>query len=275
MAWPCITRACCVARFWNQLDKADIAVPLVFTKYSDVTDGSHHPHLQYQQKQPRPLARAASVAIDTQPTLSDQESVAVSDENPGESVMRQDFKAWKVRPEQSCKPKHEYHPSETPFNNETQYQKDFKAWPMPKRGDHPWIAKPSPAPSVDGGRAPAAYEPRTGGEAEPEKSEVVDNVPEKQVIAAEKKSAKKAKVTASVEGQDKKAEGQPPGGLLSSEGKGRAMVEGQEKREKKVVTKTEGQPPAGLPSSEGKGRAAADAVNRQIKEEVASGSSYR
>lgn len=37
MAWPCITRACCIARFWNQLDKADIAVPLVFTKYSEAT----------------------------------------------------------------------------------------------------------------------------------------------------------------------------------------------------------------------------------------------
>nr|XP_008504690.1 PREDICTED: LOW QUALITY PROTEIN: microtubule-associated protein 6-like [Equus przewalskii] len=95
MAWPCITRACCIARFWNQLDKADIAVPLVFTKYSE------------------------------------------------DSVMRQDYRAWKVqRPEPSCRPRSEYQPSDAPFERETQYQKDFRAWPLPRRGDHPWIPKP-------------------------------------------------------------------------------------------------------------------------------------
>ncbi|MBN3321667.1 MAP6 protein, partial [Atractosteus spatula] len=207
MAWPCITRACCIARFWNQLDKADIAVPLVFTKYSDVTE-MQHLHLQHQQKQPHPQARAESVAIETQPSLSDQEAVAratpapgaraaaaAAEESPGGSVMRQDFKAWKVRPEPSCKPKNEYHPSEAPFNNETQYQKDFKAWPIPKRGDHPWIPKSSPSPSI---------------------------------------------------------------AVTVPEGAG-----------KKVAAKADGA------VAEGRGRAAADALNRQIKEEVASVSSYR
>ncbi|NXU28705.1 MAP6 protein, partial [Thalassarche chlororhynchos] len=33
-----------------------------------------------------------------------------------------------------------------PFEKETQYQKDFRAWPIPKRGDHPWIPKPGPSP---------------------------------------------------------------------------------------------------------------------------------
>uniref|UniRef100_A0A8C0BLF5 Microtubule-associated protein 6 n=1 Tax=Buteo japonicus TaxID=224669 RepID=A0A8C0BLF5_9AVES len=50
------------------------------------------------------------------------------------------------RPEPSCKPKSEYQPSDTPFEKETQYQKDFRAWPIPKRGDHPWIPKPGPSP---------------------------------------------------------------------------------------------------------------------------------
>ncbi|KFU84828.1 Microtubule-associated protein 6, partial [Chaetura pelagica] len=64
---------------------------------------------------------------------------------PADSVMRHDYKAWKVqRPEPSCKPKSEYQPSHTPFEKETQYQKDFRAWPIPKRGDHPWIPKPGP-----------------------------------------------------------------------------------------------------------------------------------
>ncbi|XP_043548418.1 microtubule-associated protein 6 [Chiloscyllium plagiosum] len=148
MAWPCISRACCIARFWNQLDKADIAVPLVFTKYSEVTDGAT-PHHQIR-----------APGIDAQPTGGDQESVAKTTEaseaatevvsasvsaktaSRRESVMRQDYRPWKVRPEPSCKPKQEYTPTDTPFEKETQYKKDFKAWPIPKRSDHhPWIPK--------------------------------------------------------------------------------------------------------------------------------------
>uniref|UniRef100_A0A8C9TTU6 Microtubule-associated protein 6-like n=1 Tax=Scleropages formosus TaxID=113540 RepID=A0A8C9TTU6_SCLFO len=137
MAWPCITRACCINRFWTELDKADIAVPLVFTKYSDATDEPHF-HVQPRSKQAPPQGR---VAIETQPTQG--VSRAAGAEGSTASVMRQDFRAWKVRPERSCKPKNEYQPSEIPFNNETQYQKDFKPWPIPKKRDHPWIPKPS------------------------------------------------------------------------------------------------------------------------------------
>lgn len=180
MAWPCITRACCIARFWNQLDKADIAVPLVFTRYSEATDvqpPAHHHQLPVQQG-PRAAAFSSS-AIETQPSLAvvgggDAEIAAAglptefcssqaaaragggagtghAPATPG-SVMRQDYKPWRVRPEPSCKPKSEYLPSETPFEKETQYQKDFKAWPIPRRGDHPWIHKPSPTPSTAGER---------------------------------------------------------------------------------------------------------------------------
>ncbi|KAL4830454.1 hypothetical protein H8958_020892, partial [Nasalis larvatus] len=59
MAWPCITRACCIARFWNQLDKADIAVPLVFTKYSEATE---HPGAPPQPSQERWPVQAAAEA---------------------------------------------------------------------------------------------------------------------------------------------------------------------------------------------------------------------
>ncbi|XP_051464723.1 microtubule-associated protein 6 [Apus apus] len=138
MAWPCITRACCIARFWSQLDKADIAVPLVFTKYSEATE-----------QPPRPAA-----PIDTQPAGEADPAPAAARPGPAphpsppaDSVMRHDYKPWKVqRPEPSCKPKSEYQPSDTPFERETQYQKDFRAWPIPKRGDHPWIPKPGPSP---------------------------------------------------------------------------------------------------------------------------------
>uniref|UniRef100_A0A8C0WDK4 MAP6 domain-containing protein 1 n=1 Tax=Castor canadensis TaxID=51338 RepID=A0A8C0WDK4_CASCN len=147
MAWPCITRACCIARFWNQLDKADIAVPLVFTKYSEATE---HPGAPPQpplaQQQPAlapPSARA--VAIETQPAQGELDAVAratgpapgpsgqregaaapgrsgpgpgagsgsTSSAGPADSVMRQDYRAWKVqRPEPSCRPRSEYQPSE-------------------------------------------------------------------------------------------------------------------------------------------------------------------
>ncbi|XP_030055187.1 microtubule-associated protein 6 [Microcaecilia unicolor] len=138
MAWPCITRACCIARFWNQLDKADIAVPLVFTKYSEVTNSA--------QPAPPPLAGPSPVpahAIQTQPCLGEPPVEQSTTVCPLGSVMRQDYKPWKVKPEPSCKPKSEYQPSGTPFERETQYKKDFKAWPIPRRGDHPWIPKPT------------------------------------------------------------------------------------------------------------------------------------
>lgn len=35
MAWPCISRLCCLARRWNQLDRSDVAVPLTLQGYSD------------------------------------------------------------------------------------------------------------------------------------------------------------------------------------------------------------------------------------------------
>uniref|UniRef100_A0A671L907 Microtubule-associated protein 6 homolog n=1 Tax=Sinocyclocheilus anshuiensis TaxID=1608454 RepID=A0A671L907_9TELE len=191
MAWPCISRACCMARFWNQLDKADIAVPLVFTKYSDVSEMQH---LHLQQSAPK----------ETQPLHNDHDAVtkgpAAQEENVLGSVMRQDFKHWNVRPEPSCKPKNEYHGPEVPFNNETQYQKDFKPWPIPKRGDHPWIPKPSPTISAGNDRIPDRPK---------HSSEMMDNGVEKSEIL------------------------------------------------------------------DGQRRAAVDAFNRQIKQEVTSGSSYR
>ncbi|XP_038601289.1 MAP6 domain-containing protein 1 [Tachyglossus aculeatus] len=36
MAWPCISRVCCLARFWDQVDKSDLAVPLTIHSYSDI-----------------------------------------------------------------------------------------------------------------------------------------------------------------------------------------------------------------------------------------------
>ncbi|KAB0370710.1 hypothetical protein FD755_017119 [Muntiacus reevesi] len=190
MAWPCITRACCIARFWNQLDKADIAVPLVFTKYSEATE---HPGAPPSHQQPAPAPPSArTVAIETQPAQGDGDAVAratglapgpsgereagassgrsgpgptsagsTSSAGPADSVMRQDYRAWKVqRPEPSCRPRSEYQPSDAPFERETQYQKDFRAWPLPRRGDHPWIPKPVQIATSSQAAVPALRAPQ-------------------------------------------------------------------------------------------------------------------
>lgn len=241
MAWPCITRACCINRFWSELDKADIAVPLVFTKYSDVAEVQHlHPQPQSRQK------RTSPIAVETQPPLGEEATpirappagAASSKDGSSASVMRQDFKAWKVRPEPSCKPRNEYHPSATPFNNVTQYQKDYKPWPIPKKGDHPWIPKPSPTTGTQEG---VHAQPKAAAEEDcgVEKSEIEEKVQEKESKDTVKKPMKKEKTA-----------------------------------EEKVSAKTEKQPPADV-TAERKGRAAADALNRQIKEVVSTGSSYR
>ncbi|XP_041741601.1 microtubule-associated protein 6 homolog isoform X2 [Coregonus clupeaformis] len=245
MAWPCITRACCMARFWNQLDKGDISVPLVFTRY-DVSE-MQHLQLQHQQKQPHHHAHASAVAIETQPFHSDQAvaaranpatGTAESGERECGSVMRQDFKHWKVRPEPSCKPKNEYHTPEIPFNNKTQYQKDFQPWPIPKRSDHPWIPRPNPSISIGDDRvqdrskhSQAHAEVDSGVE----KCEIADKLQEKEILGGSKK-----KQTAEKQGG------------------------------KKISIKVEREDAAGA-----RGRAALDALNRQLKQEVTVGSSYK
>lgn len=239
-----------MARFWNQLDKADIAVPLVFTKYSDVSEmqhlhniQQHHPHKQLCG----PL-RANLVAIETQPSHRDLEldhghsNKGPIREKSCESVTRQDYKHWRVRPEPSCKPKNEYHIPDTPFNNETQYQKDYKPWPIPKRGDHPWITKPGGADD----RVPDRSKHVHGGGA----GDVVDSGVEKSQIA------------------DKVQEKE----ILQHERKKRQVVVA--KGEKRVGVTVERRQQQGELTAEGKPRAAVDALNRQIKQE-AGGSSYR
>ncbi|XP_054650718.1 microtubule-associated protein 6 isoform X2 [Dunckerocampus dactyliophorus] len=183
MAWPCITRACCINRFWTELDKADIAVPLVFTKYSDVADVHHLP----QRKQPRRVAESQPEVAKAPPSCA-AEPLAASgkDASSNASVMRQDFQAWKVRPEPSCKPRNEYQPSAAPFIPETQYQKDYKAWPIPKKHDHPWIPKAGLAPTTGVGKV-ERVEVETGVE----KSEIEEKLQEKEV----KEPAKREKST--------------------------------------------------------------------------------
>ncbi|XP_032366170.1 microtubule-associated protein 6 homolog isoform X1 [Etheostoma spectabile] len=247
MAWPCITRACCINRFWTELDKGDIAVPLVFTKYSDVADVQHFPH----HPQPK-LKRAAAIAIETQPHPDEQEAGkappatgAAAAGDGSASVMRQDFKAWKVRPEPSCKPRNEYQRSAAPFNTETQYQKDYKPWPIPKKHDHPWIPKASPTAATGTLGGPersagsGAQDVATEAESGVEKSEIEEKTQEKESKEATKRSVKREKSA-----------------------------------DRHTGEKTEKHLAADVSAEQRKGRAAADALNRQIKQ-VMTTSSYR
>ncbi|KAM9318716.1 microtubule-associated protein 6 homolog [Pholidichthys leucotaenia] len=246
MAWPCITRACCINRFWSELDKADIAVPLVFTKYSDVADVQHLPH-HPQPRQKRP----GGIAIETQPHPCQQEDgkappatgAAAGKDGSAASVMRQDFKAWRVRPEPSYKPRNEYQPPPAPFSNETQYQKDYKPWPIPKKHNHPWIPKSSPTAAGPERSAGSAQPEHAAVEAESgvEKSEIEEKMQEKESKEVIKKAVKR-----------------------------------EQSAERKTGEKKEGQVTAEVSAAEQrKSRAAADALNRQIKEVTSTSSSYR
>ncbi|XP_015216798.1 microtubule-associated protein 6 homolog [Lepisosteus oculatus] len=125
MAWPCISRVCCLARFWNQFDKSDLSVPLTIQNYSEITE---------------------------------QEVKAVTKHVPGDRALRDDYpttpdnrgsptvqefgnrRSWKGRKETSFKPREDYHPPGVPFQSVTQYKQDFKPWPIPKKENFPWIS---------------------------------------------------------------------------------------------------------------------------------------
>ncbi|XP_075707449.1 microtubule-associated protein 6 isoform X1 [Rhinoderma darwinii] len=254
MAWPCITRACCIARFWNQFDKGDISVPLVFSKYSEVTDGGqqHHAHLL------QPQARPSSASIEVQPAqveadhgagstrdLNHQPGTGQSMESSG-SVMRQDYKHWNVKPEVSCKPKSDYQPTECRFESKTQYQKDYKAWPIPRRGDHPWIPKPSQGLTAP--TASSAAKMKKTPVALPEKTaEEPPKVEPTELVVPKVKTSVTFSSVADIESTHK---------------------DGQEKKNSEKSPSTRW-------SMEGlRPRDAADILNRQIKEE-GGGSSYR
>ncbi|XP_070607716.1 microtubule-associated protein 6 [Erythrolamprus reginae] len=273
MAWPCISRACCIARFWNQLDKADIAVPLVFTKYSEATELPGTQAVFQQQPAVRPLPSAVDVqpaglgsdyhghakptsaaAVDHGPAAASSRAGAQpkdASSSSVESVMREDFKHWKAqRPEPSCKPKSDYQPSEQPFNNQSQYQKDFRAWPIPKRGDHPWIPKQLVLPAGEPDKG--TKEPRSGSGDRRSRSQIECLEPRKEEAEAttSKPIVEERPTKAKKKGQHPEDHAKPPHQQAGTSG----TQEG------------------------GKGRAVVDALNRQIKEEVTARvttSSYR
>ncbi|XP_014821757.1 PREDICTED: MAP6 domain-containing protein 1-like, partial [Calidris pugnax] len=100
MAWPCISRVCCLARFWSQLDKSDLSVPLTIHNYSDIEEQEEGPP---QRGGPPPRASARPPAPAPRPRDS------------GKTSGRRKSRAAE------------------PFPAETQYRRDFRAWPLPRR----------------------------------------------------------------------------------------------------------------------------------------------
>lgn len=132
MAWPCISRVCCLARFWSQLDKSDLSVPLTIHNYSDIEEQEEGPP-QRGAPPPRGSARPPAPAPRPRDTAA----------KPGG---RRKSRAAAATGE--------------PFAAETQYRRDFRAWPLPRRDAFPWVSASSAGGG--GGRDGAAPLPAPG-----------------------------------------------------------------------------------------------------------------
>ncbi|KAG8135782.1 hypothetical protein E2320_008768 [Naja naja] len=149
MAWPCISRVCCLARFWNQLDKSDLAVPLTIHNYSDIEEGAEAGGGGSPQQPRIPPGGTASSRPQAPPRAASALPVSASAPSLRDSLV------VVKRPSKKSGGRHR----KEPFAAETQYQQDFRAWPLQKRGTLPWLgecrkAEPTRAPPAAG--APAA-----------------------------------------------------------------------------------------------------------------------
>ncbi|MCI4390765.1 hypothetical protein PGIGA_G00126590 [Pangasianodon gigas] len=138
MAWPCISRVCCLAQFWNQFDKSDLSVPLTIQNYSEIADqeirsvtGNVPAERAQQRERAAPEHRDSSAAQD----------------GGGNRVSRR-------RAEPSYKPR-----EDAPFPSVTQYKQDYKPWPIPKKDNFPWISN-----GVGKSSPVKQQQPRAGGE---------------------------------------------------------------------------------------------------------------
>ncbi|XP_053186681.1 microtubule-associated protein 6 homolog [Scomber japonicus] len=129
MAWPCISRVCCLARFWNQFDKSDLSVPLTIQNYSDIAEQE----VRSVTKQVSASERAPGNNYSTPEPRAAGFPQAPAD-GPGTRG------SFRVRKEPSYKPREDYHPPGVPFPSVTQYKQDFKPWPIPRKDNFPWIS---------------------------------------------------------------------------------------------------------------------------------------
>ncbi|CAL8312601.1 microtubule-associated protein 6 isoform X2 [Gadus morhua] len=129
MAWPCISRVCCLARFWNQFDKSDLSVPLTIQNYSDIAEQE----VRSVTKQV-PTDRIHRSSSSLTPDHRGGPPLALIDDI---GTTRESFRG---RRELGYKPREDYHPPVVPFPTVTQYTQDFKPWPIPRKDNFPWIS---------------------------------------------------------------------------------------------------------------------------------------
>ncbi|XP_060624153.2 MAP6 domain-containing protein 1 [Anolis sagrei] len=181
MAWPCISRVCCLARFWNQMDKSDLAVPLTIHNYSDIeeeeaaagaaTGGGMAPHpppkiptggsssgsrshAQPALHPPRGSSSAAPL-----PVSASAPSLHQHPHHPHHPHHHPSQEEDLLGP--SKRPSKRSTPRRRPAAAETQYQQDFRAWPLQKRDALPWVGEArgrveSPRPEAQPSHANAA-----------------------------------------------------------------------------------------------------------------------
>ncbi|XP_029105880.1 MAP6 domain-containing protein 1 isoform X1 [Scleropages formosus] len=108
MAWPCISRVCCLARFWSQLDRSDLSVPLSTQSYSAISEPEPEP----EHRAPR---SGRAPAADQRTSRAGRDAV---------------FEA-----------RDECRPPGGPFHCVTRYKEDFQPWPVPRKETFPWIGE--------------------------------------------------------------------------------------------------------------------------------------
>ncbi|XP_062438644.1 MAP6 domain-containing protein 1 isoform X2 [Rhea pennata] len=120
MAWPCISRVCCLARFWSQLDKSDLSVPLTIHNYSDIEEqegGGGPPRGAAAGSPPRAGGRLPAAP-----------RAPAARRGSGDGGARRKGPAGAAGAAAA-----------EPFAAETQYRQDFRAWPVQRRDAFPWI----------------------------------------------------------------------------------------------------------------------------------------
>lgn len=127
MAWPCISRVCCLARFWDQFDKSDLSVPLTIQSYSDIAEHE----VRSVTKQVTASERAPANDYSSPPRAT---GTAAHTDAPGPRG------SYRTRREPSYKPREDYTPPGVPFPSVTQYKQDYKPWPIPRKDNFPWIS---------------------------------------------------------------------------------------------------------------------------------------
>ncbi|XP_022528866.1 microtubule-associated protein 6 homolog [Astyanax mexicanus] len=133
MAWPCISRVCCLARFWNQFDKSDLSVPLTIQNYSELGESDSREIRSVAKHVPAERAPRDGYA-----TPERRASPAPQDGGGG-SGGRRPPPPCRARTEPSYRPREDYQPPGVPFPSVTQYKQDYKPWPIPKKDNFPWI----------------------------------------------------------------------------------------------------------------------------------------